>query len=288
MTPPSADPSTPSAAIAAPAAAPVASPIPRGPTIRPGSPSRLAVELTFIGRGLRHTARNVDALVTSLVLPVMILLAFVFVFGTAIDTGGEYVDFVVPGIVLLCAGMGAAGTAVGVTGDKVGGVIDRVRTLPVRSSSVLTGHVVASLVRNLVATTMVVAVAVAVGFRPTAGVVEWLAAAGLLVLFVLALTWLATAVGLVARSVEAANAFGFFVLFLPYVSSAFVPTGDMAGGLRWIAERQPVTPLVETLRGLLTGTPIGADGWWAVAWCLVLLAPSFAWASWLFRRQGRT
>lgn len=279
MTPPS--PAATTAAIADASAA-------GGPADRPGPPSRLAVEMTFIGRGLRHTIRNVDALITSLALPVMILLAFVFVFGTAVDTGVDYVDFVVPGIVLLCAGMGAAGTAVGVTGDKVGGVIDRVRTLPLRSSSVLTGHVVASLARNLVATTMVVAVAVAVGFRPTAGWVEWLAAIGLITLFILALTWLATAVGLIARSVEAANAFGFFVLFLPYVSSAFVPTGNMAGGLRWVADHQPVTPIVETLRGLLTGTPIGADGWWAVGWCLVVLVPSFAWASWLFRRQGRT
>jgi ABC-2 type transport system permease protein len=278
MTSPS--PSSPTAVAVAPTVG--------GRITRPGPPSRLAVEITFIGRGLRHTTRNVDALVTSLALPVMILLAFVFVFGTAIDTGVDYVDFVVPGIILLCAGMGAAGTAVGVTDDKVGGVIDRVRTLPVRSSSVLTGHVLASLVRNMVATTMVVVVAVAVGFRPTAGPIEWLAAAGLIVLFVLALTWLATGVGLVARSVEAANAFGFFVLFLPYVSSAFVPTGDMAGGLRWIAEHQPVTPIVETLRGLLTGTPIGADGWLAVGWCLVVLVPSFAWSSWLFRRQART
>jgi ABC-2 type transport system permease protein len=139
-----------------------------------------------------------------------------------------------------------------------------------------------------VATTGVVGGTGACGFLPTAGPVEWLAAAGLIVLFILALTWLATGVGLVARSVEAANAFGFFVLFLPYVSSAFVPTGDMAGGLRWIAEHQPVTPIVETLRGLLTGTPIGADGWWAVGWCLVVLVPSFAWASWLFRRQARS
>ncbi len=258
------------------------------PTSRPPRPaSALAVELTFIGRSLRHTARNVDALITSLVLPVMIMLLFVYVFGTAIDTGADYVDFVVPGIILLCAGLGASSTAVGVCQDKVDGVVDRFRTLPIHSSAVLTGHVVASLVRNLASTAIVFVVAVLVGFRPNAGVIEWSAVVGLVVLFVLALTWLATAVGLVARSVETANAFAFFVMFVPYLSSAFVPTGEMSGGLRWFAEHQPVTPIVDTLRGLLTGTPIGADGWWAVGWCLTLLVPSFAWASWLFRRHGR-
>jgi ABC-2 type transport system permease protein len=251
---------------------------------RPGGASPLAVELTFVGRGLRHTVRNVDVLVTSLALPVMIMLLFVYVFGTAIDTGADYVDFVVPGIVLLCAGFGAASTAVGVCQDKVGGVLDRVRTLPVRSSAVLTGHVVASLARNLVSTAVVVVVALLVGFRPSAGPLEWLAALGLIALFILALTWVATAIGLIARSVESANAFAFFVTFLPYLSSAFVPTRDLAPVLRAVAEHQPVTPLVDTLRGLLTGTPIGTAGWWAVAWCLALLVPSVAWASWLFRR----
>ncbi len=250
------------------------------------SASPLAVELIFAGRGLRHTLRNVDTLVMSLALPVMIMLLFVYVFGTAIDTGTDYVDFVVPGIILLCAAFGAASTAVGVCADKVGGVLDRVRTLPVRSSAVLTGHVVASLARNLVATAMVFVVAVLVGFRPSASPVEWLAVVGLVVLFVLALTWLSTAIGLIARSTETASAFTFFVMFLPYLSSAFVPTDDLQPVLRAIAERQPVTPMVDTMRGLLIGTPIGTAGWWACAWCVALLVPSVAWASWLFRHHG--
>lgn len=251
-------------------------------------PSALAVELTFIGRGLRHTVRNADALVTALALPVMIMLLFVYVFGTAVQTGGgDYVDFVAPGIIVLCAGLGAASTAVGVAQDRHDGVIDRFRTMPVRSSAVLTGHVVASLARNLVSTGLVLGVGVLVGFRPDADPVEWLAVVGLVVLFVLALTWLSVAIGLLVRSVEAANAFSFFVMFVPYLSSAFVPTDGMGGALRSFADHQPVTPVVDTLRGLLTGTAIGTDGWWAGGWCLAVLVPSVVWASSLFRRHGR-
>ncbi len=249
----------------------------------------MTVTLAFAGRGLRHSVRNPDALVTALVLPVAILLMFVYVFGRAIDLGDPglaYVDFVLPSVVLLCAGHGAAGTAVGVAQDKVGGVLDRVRTLPVRASAVLTGHVVASVVRNLLSTVLVVAVGLAVGFRPDATPVEWLAAAGLVGLFVLAFTWIAVGLGLAAGSVEGAAAFGFVALFLPYVSSAFVPTANLPDGVRWLADHQPVTPLVDTLRGLLVGTPIGTSAWWAVGWCLALLAPAAAWASWQFRRPA--
>ena len=250
----------------------------------------MTVTLTFVARGLRHTVRNADALVTSLVLPVVILLMFVYVFGTAIDVGVagvSYVDFVLPSVVLLCAGHGAAGTAVGVAQDKEGGVLDRVRSLPVPASAVLTGHVVASLVRNLASTVLVVAVGLAVGFRSDASGVEWLAAAGLVTLFILAFTWIAVALGMAAGSVEGAAAFGFVALFLPYVSSAFVPTDGLPGTLRWLADHQPVTPLVDTLRGLLSGSPIGSAAAWSVAWCLVLLVPAVAWASWQFRQGDR-
>ena len=250
----------------------------------------MTVTLTFVGRGLRHTVRNADALVTSLVLPVVILLMFVYVFGTAIDVGVagvSYVDFVLPSVVLLCAGHGAAGTAVGVAQDKEGGVLDRVRSLPVPASAVLTGHVVASLVRNLGSTVLVVAVGLAVGFRSDASGVEWLAAAGLVTLFILAFTWIAVALGMAAGSVEGAAAFGFVALFLPYVSSAFVPTDGLPGTLRWVADHQPVTPLVDTLRGLLSGSPIGSAAAWSVAWCLALLVPAVAWASWQFRQGDR-
>ena len=245
------------------------------------------VEAEFVRRGLRHTVRNPDALVTALALPIIILLLFVYVFGGAISTRGQYVDYVVPGIVVLCAMFGAAGTAVGVCTDKVAGVMDRFRTMPIRSASVLTGHVVASLLRNLVSTAMVVGLAIAIGFRPNATALEWLAATGVIVLVVLAITWLATAAGLVAPTVESANALGFTVMFLPYLSSAFVPVDTLPAALRPIAEHQPVTPVIETLRGLLIGTPIGAEIWWVLLWWGGLLVVAVAVASMLFRRQAR-
>ena len=165
-----------------------------------------------------------------------------FVFGGAIEPGGGYVDYVVPGIILLCAGFGAAGTAVGVAEDMTTGIIDRFRTMPITSAAVITGHVVASLVRNLVATAVVIMVALVVGFRPSAGPVEWLAAIGLVALWILTITWLFAALGLVARSIEAAGNYGFALLFLPYLSSAFVPPTTLPSGLRWFAEHQPLTP----------------------------------------------
>jgi ABC-2 type transport system permease protein len=234
--------------------------------------------LTMIGRSVRHTTRNVEALLTSAILPVMLMLMFVYVFGGAIDPGHKYVDFVVPGIILLCAGSGAASTAVSVSTDMVNGVIDRFRSLPIRSSVVLTGHVVASVVKNLASMFIVVAVALLCGFRPHASPLEWLAATGMIVLFVVALSWAAVAVGLVAKSVEGANAFTFFALFLPYLSSAFVPTDTMPAALQAVADHQPMTPIIETVRGLLTGGAIGNNAWIAVAWfapiALVCLALS--------------
>jgi ABC-2 type transport system permease protein len=244
------------------------------------------VEAEFVRRGVRHTLRNPDALVSALALPIIILLLFVYVFGGAISTRGEYIDDVVPGIVVLCAIFGAAGTAVGVCTDKVAGVMDRFRTMPIRGASVLTGHVVASLLRNLVSTAMVVGLAIAIGFRPDATPLEWLAAVGVIVLVVLAITWLATAAGLVAPTVESANALGFTVMFLPYLSSAFVPVATLPAGLRPIAEHQPVTPVIETLRGLLIGTPIGNEVWWVLLWWGGLLVVAVALASKLFRRQA--
>ncbi len=241
--------------------------------------------LTMIRRSLRHTVRNPDALLMAVVLPVLLMLLFVYVFGGAIETGTEYVNYVVPGIILLCTGYGAASTAVDVASDMTEGIIDRFRSLPILSSAVLTGHVVASLARNTFSTALVVGVAWLSGFRPTAGPVEWVAVAGVLLLFVLAMSWLSVALGLLARSVEAASGFTFFVLFLPYLSSAFVPTGTMPAVLRAVADHQPVTPIIETLRGLLLGTPIGSSGWLAVAWCGGLLVASYALSVTLFRRR---
>ena len=239
----------------------------------------------MVGRSVKHTVRNLESLLMSVILPVVLMLMFVYVFGGAIDPSGDYANYVLPGIVLLCTGYGAASTAVDVTRDMTEGVVDRFRSMPILSSAVLTGHVVASVARNALATVLVIGVAFLTGFRPDAGMVEWLAVGGLLLLWVLALSWVAVCFGLIARTVEGANGFTFLVLFLPYLSSAFVPVETMKAGLRAVAANQPVTPITETLRGLLLGTPIGSHGWQAVLWCGALLIGAYAAASVLFRRR---
>ena len=249
-------------------------------------PGRLTTAWLFVRRSVLHNIRDVDALIISIVLPVLLMLMFVYVFGGAIEPGGGYVDYVVPGIILLCAGYGGASTAVGVAQDMTTGVIDRFRTMPIRSSAVITGHVVASLARNLVATAVVIIVALLVGFRPSAGPLAWLAAIVLVSLWILAITWLFAALGLVAGSVEAAGNYGFALLFLPYLSSAFVPTETMPAGLRWISDHQPITPLIESIRGLLLGTELGSEPFWAVGWCLLIMIAAMLWAGYLFRSRS--
>ena len=239
----------------------------------------------MVGRSVKHTVRNLESLLMSVILPVVLMLMFVYVFGGAIDPSGDYANYVLPGIVLLCTGYGAASTAVDVTRDMTEGVVDRFRSMPILSSAVLTGHVVASVARNALATVLVIGVAFLTGFRPDADMVEWLTVGGLLLLWVLALSWVAVCFGLIARTVEGANGFTFLVLFLPYLSSAFVPVETMKAGLRAVAANQPVTPITETLRGLLLGTPIGSHGWQAVLWCGALLIGAYAAASVLFRRR---
>ena len=178
-------------------------------------------------RELRRATRSIDSMLTGMMLPVMILTLFVFVFGGAINTGSKYINYVVPGIILLCAGFGSAATAVSVAQDKESGTIDRFRTMPILGSAVLIGHVASSLVRNLVAAMIVVGVAIAYGFRPTTSPTAWLLAIGLVVLYVLAFTWLSCAVGLLV-SPDAANGLTFVLLFLPYVSSCLLYTSDAA------------------------------------------------------------
>jgi len=238
----------------------------------------------LVGRSLRRTTRELDTLLLSVLLPVLLMLLFVGVFGGAIDPDGDYVTYVVPGVILLCSGYGAAQTAVGVAGDMTGGIVTRLRTMPVPAGAVLTGHVVASLARNAVATAAVVGVALLLGFEAAAGPREWLAAAGVLALFVLAMTWLSVAVGLLARSTEAASGFTFLVLFLPYLSSAFVPVDTLPAALRGLATHQPVTPVIETLRGLLTD---GSTSTWpaALLWSTGLLLIGFVASLALFRRR---
>jgi ABC-2 type transport system permease protein len=255
----------------------------------------------FLRRSAIHSLRDVETFLMGLMLPIVLMLMFTFVFGGALDLGAAgavgaatnhrelYATFVTPGIILLCAGFGAAGTAVAVAEDLSTGLVDRLRTMPIRSAGVVTGAVVTSLVRNLLATAVVIGVGLVVGFRPTAGPLEWIAAIGLVALFVLAITWLYAAIGLAAGTPQAANAYGFILLFLPYLSSAFVPTATMPGALRWIADHQPVTPVIDTLRSLLTDVPARpGSGLVAVAWCVGIVVVASVWSGWLFRRRAAT
>ncbi|GEK22986.1 ABC transporter permease [Cellulomonas xylanilytica] len=238
----------------------------------------------LIDRCLRRSLRQLDTVLMAVILPVVLLLLFVYVFGGAIQTGGDYVNWVVPGIVLLTAGYGSATTAVDVASDMTGGIIDRFRSLPIRPTGVLTGHVVASMARNAVSTVLVFAVAILIGFDAAASPVQWLGAIGLIALFVLALTWVAVAIGIVASGPEAASGFTFAILFLPYVSSAFVPPESMPSVLETLATYNPITPVTDTLRGLLLGVPAG-DSWVAaVTWCLGIFVVARLVAAGLFRR----
>lgn len=240
----------------------------------------------FIGRSIRHSLRNAEAMIMAIMLPVMLMLIFTYIFGGAIDSSGGYVNYVVPGIILICAGFGSSSTAVDVANDMTNGIIDRFRTMPIQSMSVITGHVVASLARNLLATAIVFGVAILVGFRPSANVIEWLGAIGIISLFILTFTWLFAAIGIVAGSPSAASAYGFILLFLPYLSSAFVQTETMPTWLQGIAEHQPITPVIETIRGLLTGTSLQNSAWWAIGWCLLILLLSLIWSARSFRRRA--
>src|SRR5271156_1070425 len=212
---------------------------------------------TMTQRSLRLSLRSPDALLTALLLPVMLMVVFVYLFGGAVAIGTSYVNYVVPGVLLLCAVTGAATTAVTVCQDMTGGIIDRFRSLDVRGTAVLTGHVTASLLRNVVSTVLVTAVAFGIGFRPHSSVARFAAAFGVLMLFVAAVSWLAAAFGLLVSAPEAANSAMFFLMFFTYASSAFVPVRDMPWWLRGFARHQPATPVTETLRALLLGHPAG-------------------------------
>ena len=243
--------------------------------------------LTMIWRTLRPITRNLESLLIGFILPVNILLLFVYVFGGAIDTGtATYVNYVVPGIIILAAGYGAARTAENVSLDMQVGLIDRFRSLPIVSIAVLTGHVVTSVVRNLLSTTLVLVVALLIGFRPSAGPLAWFATVGILLLYILAVSWLGVVVGLAAKSLDGASAFSFFVLFVPYISSAFVPTETMPKALQWIAKNQPYTHVIEIIRALTIGGPLGNHGWLAVAWTGGIIVASYAVSVYLFKRKA--
>jgi ABC-2 type transport system permease protein len=242
---------------------------------------------TMIDRAVRLSRRNVDAMITSLMLPVMLMLVFVYLFGGAIETGTKYVTYVVPGVLLLCAGFGSSLTAVTVCTDMTGGIIDRFRSMNVGGAALITGHVVASTLRNLASTVLVFGVAFLIGFRPSAGPLDWLAALGVLLLFILALSWFSAAIGLLARTPDAAGAYTFMVMFLPYASSAFVPIDTMPSWLHGFARNQPVTPIIETMRGLLLDLPLGSNPARAVAWCGGIIAVSVVLSAVFFRLRTK-
>jgi ABC-2 type transport system permease protein len=241
-------------------------------------------------RCVRRSLRNPEAFFTALVLPIVLMLLFVYVFGGDLATGGKYVNYVVPGLIVLCAGFGASTTAVAVATDMTNGIVDRIRSMPVFGSSLIVGHVVASVARNLVATVLVIGVGLGIGWRPTGSPLQWTAAAGMIVLFVLALSCLAAAAGLLARNAEAATSFTMVLMFIPYVSTAFVPAHTMPAVLDDFARYQPFTPIIETMRGLWmghtsTGVAVGHEAWIAITYCACILATSSIAASWLFRHR---
>ncbi|GAA5016784.1 multidrug efflux ABC transporter permease LieB [Terrabacter aeriphilus] len=258
-------------------------------TTTPRTPASHAVHDTtvLLGRSLRHVLRSPDTIITTAVTPIAMLLLFVYVFGGAISVGTDrYVDYLLPGILLITVASGIAYTAFRLFTDVSGGIVERLRSMPIARSAVLWGHVLTSVVANLVSLALVVLVALAMGFRSGAGVLAWLAVLGILLVFTLALTWLAVIPGLTAKTVDGVSGFSYPLVFLPFLSSAFVPTAGMPGPVRWFAEHQPVTSIVDTIRNLFAGRPVGADLWVALAWCVGLLVVAHALAMRTYRRTA--
>jgi ABC-2 type transport system permease protein len=249
----------------------------------------------MITRCVRRSLRDPEAFFTALMLPVILMLLFVYVFGGAMSSQAtstsQYVNYVVPGLIVLCAGFGAGTTAVAVATDMSSGIVDRFRSMPIAGSSVLAGHIAASLARNLLATALVIGVALAVGWHPVGGPAHWLAAITLVIAFISAISWLAAAAGLLVSSPEAANSVTFVIMFLPYLSTAFVPAATMTPVLRPIAANQPFTPVIETMRGLwmgrtATGAATSHEALLAVCYCAAILGISAVASGYLFRRRS--
>jgi ABC-2 type transport system permease protein len=240
----------------------------------------------LLGRSLRHIWRSPDTIITTVVTPLALMLLFVYVFGGAIATGTEnYVNYVLPGIFLIAIASGIAYTAVRLFTDVTSGLFERFHSMPIARSSVLWAHVVTSLVANLISVVIILILAFAMGFRTSASPLAWLAILGILTLFTLALTWIAVIAGLAAKTVDGATGFSYPLIFLPFISSAFVPTETMPGPVRAFAENQPVTSIVNTIQDLFAQRSIGSDIWVALAWCLVILIAAYAFAMVSYRRK---
>jgi ABC-2 type transport system permease protein len=238
------------------------------------------------GRTMRHVTRSMDTIITTAITPIAIMLLFVYVFGGAIRHGsGSYVTYLLPGILLITIASGISYTAFRLFTDMQGGIFERFQSMPIARSGVLWAHVLTSLAANVISLVVVVGVAVGMGFRSGAGVLAWLAVAGILILFTLTLTWIAVIPGLTAKSVDGASAFSYPLIFLPFISSAFVPTDTMPGPVRAFAEHQPVTSIVNTIRDLLTQQPVGTGIWTALAWCVGILVVAYIFANISYRRR---
>jgi ABC-2 type transport system permease protein len=240
----------------------------------------------MLKRSLRHVTRSLDTIITVLIMPIAFLLLFVYVFGGAIHAGtSNYVNYLLPGILLIAIASGISYSGYRLFNDLQSGIFERFNSMPIARASVLWGHVLTSVVSNAISVVVIVLVGLLMGFRSSAGVLAWLAVAGILILFTLTLTWIAMIAGLSAKSPDGAGAFSYPIIFLPFISSAFVPTATMPGPVRAFAENQPVTSIVNTIRALFERQPVGSDIWIALAWCLGILLIAYAFALAAYRRK---
>ncbi|WP_406071158.1 ABC transporter permease [Streptomyces sp. NBC_01020] len=248
--------------------------------------------MTMLRRNVKHAIRYPSVGLGSAMTPILMLLLFVYAFGDSIGAGigggrDAYLNYLTPGIIIMGVAAGSMSTSIAVCTDMTEGIINRFRTMNITRSSFMTGHVIGSVVQTMLSAVLVVGVALAVGFRSGATPLEWLAAAGLLAAIAFAVTWLSTALGLISKTVESASNKPLLVQFLPFLGSAFVPAGSMSPGLRWFAENQPFTPMTETLRGLLSGSEIGNDGWISLAWCAGIALVGYVWSRSLFNSSTK-
>ncbi|WP_372007181.1 ABC transporter permease [Paenibacillus chitinolyticus] len=240
----------------------------------------------MLGRSMRHIFRSMDTIVTVTIMPIAMMLLFVYVFGGAIQSGTDnYVNYLLPGILLMAIASGISYTAFRLFTDVQRGIFERFHTMPISRSALLWGHVLTSLLSNAISVVVIILAALLMGFRSSAGVLPWLAVAGILALFTLALTWVAAIAGLSAKTVDGASAFSYPIIFLPFISSAFVPTESMPTAVRVFAENQPVTSIVEAIRALLSGQPLGSDIWIAIAWCVGIMLLAYIFAMRVYKKR---
>jgi ABC-2 type transport system permease protein len=240
----------------------------------------------MLGRSMRHAYRSMDTIITVTIMPIAFMLLFVYVFGGAIRTGTDnYVNYLLPGILLIAIASGISYTSFRLFTDVQQGIFERFHSMPIARSAILWGHVLTSLVSNAISIVVIILVALIMGFRSPAGILSWLAVAGILALFTLALTWVAAIAGLSAKSVDGASAFAYPIILLPFISSAFVPTASMPGPVRAFAENQPVTSIVEAIRALLSGQPVGSDIWVALAWCVGITLVAYVFAMRAYKKR---